>query len=286
MENQNNSLYDDINIYEEQSNINIEFIYSLSYLNYKKKIFASCIKENFKLIASLFDDDICDILINIFILKKKNKISEKQFIVFKLIFDYAEKINNTIFLDSENFLFLLIDFYKLKNLCMDIDTFFENYIFKDLINYKMITDKILVIYKKLCDEILLFKIYDELNKTNDPIVIKNKIIYLARKISFDLFMFYNSHNIYKKILSSFLYIDNFYIEHEFVNNMAQTINENKNLLNIFEMNKIYFIKEYDKSTKKYLDIYFNDIELYVKFKINKIAIIDKFIENITYIFNI
>lgn len=284
--NQNNSLYDNLNIYDEQNNIDIEFIYNLSYLNYKKNIFTSNINEDFKLIVSLFDNNICDILINIYILKKKNKITEKQFVVFKLIFDYAVKINNTIYMDIENFLLLLIDFYKLKNLCITIDTFFENYVFKDLIDYKILTNKIMLIYKKLSDKILLFKIYDELNNTNNPIIIKNKIVYLANKISFDLFMFYSSQNIFEIILSSFLYIENFYDNSEINNEIIQTIKENKNLLNIFEMHKIYFIKEYDKCIKKYFDIYFNDIELYIKFKIDNTDIINKFIENITYVENI
>lgn len=284
--NQNNSLYDNLNIYEEQDNIDIKFIYDISYLTYKKKIFTSIINENFKLIISLFDENICDILINICILKKKNKITEKEFIMFKVIFDYVEKINNIVYIDSENFFLLLMDFYKLKNLSVIIDIFFENYIFKDLINYKMLTNKIILIYNKLSEKILLLRIYDELNKTNNFNIIKNKIIYLAKKISFDLFMFYNSQNIFEIILDNFLYIENFHINGEFKNNSFQIINENKNLLNIFETHKIHFMKEYDKSTKKYFDIYSNDIELYIKFKINNTNIINKFIENITYIKNI
>lgn len=284
--NQNNSLYDNLNIYEEQDNIDIKFIYDISYLTYKKKIFTSIINENFKLIISLFDENICDVLINICILKKKNKITEKEFIMFKVIFDYAEKINNLVYIDSENFFLLLMDFYKLKNLSVIIDIFFENYIFKDLINYKMLTNKIILIYNKLSEKILLLRIYDELNKTDNFNIIKNKIIYLAKKISFDLFMFYNSQNIFEIILDNFLYIENFYINGELKNNSFQIINENKNLLNIFETHKIHFMKEYDKSTKKYFDIYSNDIELYIKFKINNTNIINKFIENITYIENI
>jgi len=291
--NHNNLIYNDYNIYNEQNNIHIEYIYNISYLNYKKNIFTSSINEDYKLILSLFDENICDILTNIFILKKKNKITEKQFVAFKLIFDYAVKISNIVFIDTENFLPLLIDFYKLKNSCVIINIFFEDYIFKDLIDYKMLVDKILLIYKKLSDRILLFKICDELNKTNSSIIIKNKIVYLAKKISFDLFMFCSSQNIYDIILSGFLYIENLYINietkndeiknNEIQNNKIQIIKENKNLLNVFEMHKIYFIKEYDKNAKKYFNIYINDIELYIKFKINKTDIIDKFISNIKYV---
>ena len=281
--NYNNLTYYDLNVYDEQNNIDIEYIYDISYLNYKKNIFTSSINEDYKLILSLFDDNICDILTNIYILKKKNKITEKQFVVFKLIFDYAVKISNIVYMDMENFLPLLIDFYKLKNSCVIINIFFEDYIFKDLVDYKILTNKILLIYKKLSDRILLFKVCDELNETNNSIIIKNKIIYLAKKISFDLFMFCSSQNIFDIILSGFLYVENLYINNEIKNNEIQIIKKNRNLLNIFETHKIYFIKEYNKNAKKYFDIYFNDIELYIKFKINKTDIIDKFISNIKYV---
>lgn len=286
--NHDNLTYDYLNVYDEQNNINIEYIYDISYLNYKKNIFTSNINEDYKLIIGLFDENICDILTNIYILKKKKKITEKQFIMFKLIFDYAVKISNTVHMDMENFLPLLIDFYKLKNSCVIINVFFEDYMFKDLVDYKMLTNKISLIYKKLSDRILIFKIYDELNKTNNSTIIKNKIIYLAKKISFDLFMFCSSQNIFDIILSGFLYIENLYLDiktknNEIKNNEIQIIKENRNLLNIFETHKTYFIKEYDKNAKKYFDIYFNDVELYIKFKINKTDIIDKFISNIKYV---
>lgn len=296
--NHDNLTYDYLNVYDEQNNIDIEYIYDISYLNYKKNIFTSSINEDYKLIIGLFDENICDILTNIYILKKKKKITEKQFIMFKLIFDYAVKISNTVHIDMENFLPLLIDFYKLKNSCVIINIFFEDYMFKDLVDYKMLTNKISLIYKKLSDRILIFKICDELNEINNSTIIKNKIIYLAKKISFDLFMFCSSQNIFDIILSGFIYVENLYLNiktknnetknnktknNEIINNEIQIIKENRNLLNIFETYKTYFIKEYDKNAKKYFDIYFNDVELYIKFKINKTDIIDKFISDIKYV---
>ena len=281
--NQNNTIYDNLNIYDEQNNITIGVIYNTSYLTYKKKMFITNINDDFNLIVSLFDENICDILINIYILKKKNKIFEKQFKMFKLIFEYIEKINNINYIDQENFLILLIDLYKLKNICDLINIFFKNYIFKELINYKTLTDKIISIYEKLSKKIFIFRIFDELSINDNTDTIKDKIIYFARKISFDLFMFYNSHNIFELILNCFTYINDLYIYLEFENDLYQIVNKNKNLLNIFEINKNFFIKEYNKSAKKYFDIYSNDIELYIKFKINKSNIIEKFIENIEYI---
>lgn len=277
------TIYDNLNIYEEQNSINIELIYYTSYLTHKKKMFISNMKDDFNLIISLFDVNICDILINIYILKKKNKINDKEFMVFKSIFDYVKKINDINYIDQEIFLLLLIDLYKLNNLCIVIDLFFKDYIFKELINYKRLINKIRTIYNKLNEKIFIFKIFDELNETVEPNIIKNKIIYLAKKISFDLFIFYNSHNVFEIFLNCIIDIDNFYVNLNFEKNLHHTFNKNKNLLNSLKMNKGHFIKEYDKSVKKYQSVYFNDIELYVKFKINKSKIIDDFIKNILYI---
>lgn len=284
--NLDHTMYDNFNIYEEQSNINIRLIYNISYLTYKKKMFISNMNDDFNLIVSLFDENICDILINICILKKKNKIFEKQFVVFKLIFDYIEKINNTKYIDPENFLLLLIDFYKLNNICDIINRFFKNFIFKDLINYKTLTDSITLIYDKLSKKIFLFRIFNELNNIEDPNIIKEKIICLAKKISFDLFMFYSSYDIFDIIFNCLKSINDYHIDIKYVNDSHSIINKNKNLLNIFEINKIFFIKEYNKSALKYNNIYSNDIELYIKFKINKSNILDDFIKNIKYIENI
>lgn len=281
--NQNNSLYDNLNIYEEQQNISIEFIYDISYLSYKKKIFSLNINYAFKLIISLFDENICDILMNIYILKKKNKITEKQFILFKFIFDFIEKINKIDFIDQENFFLLITDFYKLNNLCIHIEIFFENYIFKELIDYKKLIDKFYSIFNKLNSYISLFKIFNELENLSQIEqfdLIKEKIIYLANKMSFDLFMFYNAGNIYDILLDCFTNFNDLTQSEEQNKNQ---INKNDKLYNIFESNKNIFINEYNKNKKKCIDIYSNDIELYIKFKIDKSDLIDKFIKNIAYI---
>lgn len=281
--NQNNSIYDNLNIYEEQQNISIEFIYDISYLSYKKKIFSLNINNAFKLIISLFDENICDILMNIYILKKKNKITEKQFILFKFIFDFIEKINKIYFIDQENFFLLITDFYKLNNLCICVEIFFENYIFKELIDYKKLIDKFNSIFNKLNSYISLFKIFNELENLSQIEqfdLIKKKIIYLANKLSFDLFMFYNATNIYDILLNCFTNFNDLTQNNE--QNKNQIIKNNK-LYNIFESNKNIFIDKYDKNKKKCIDIYSNDIELYIKFKIDKSDLIDKFIKNIAYI---
>lgn len=291
--NKDNSLYDNLNIYEKQNDINIEIIYNTSYIIYKKKIFSLAIKNNFDLITNLFDENICDILINIYILKKKNKISDKQFIIFKIIFEFAEKLNNINFIDQENFILILVDLYKLNNICIFIENFFDKYLFKELIDYKIFIDKINYIFLEIKKDNFLFTIFDEIYenyKLNNYDIsntnIKNLILKLAKKLSFDLFMFYDSEDVFNILISSFNIFDllNFELNPTDINNLhSELINKNKNILNILKSNKKTFLKEYSINSNKYFDIYSNDIELYIKFKINKNLLVEELIKNIIYI---
>jgi hypothetical protein len=278
----NSNLYDNLNIYDEQNNIKINFVYYTSYLCYKKKIFLN-INEDFKSILNLFNNDLCEILINIYILKKKNKISDKHFNNLNFIFNYIEKLDTISFIDQENFFTIIIDFYIINVICDWINIFFENYMFKELIDYKMLIENISRIYLTLNKKILLFRIFDEIfDVINDNDLVKQKILYLAQKISFDLFMFYDSKKIYDLITNIFIYLNDL-LSDKINKDLSKIINKNNTLLSVFEKNKNVFINEYNKNKKLFTDIYTNDIELYVKFKINKNPTITNFIKNIKYI---
>ena len=277
----NNSIYNNINMFEEQNKININLLYYTSYLSYKKKIFLN-INEDFKLILNLFNDELCEILMNIYILKKKNKILDKHFSKLNYIFNYIEKLDTIYFMDQENFFTILNDFYIINVICVWIDVFFESYLFRELIDYKMLIKNITKIYLTLNRKLLLFKIFDEIIKTDDNDLIKQKIIYLAQKLSFDLFMFYDSKKIYQMITNIFILIKNLLLN-ETNEEFTKIIDRNNILLNVFEKNKHIFINEYNKNKKIFTEIYLNGIELYVKFKINKNPIISNFIKNIKYI---
>jgi hypothetical protein len=287
-----NSIYNNLKIYDEQNNIYVKFVYDISYLNYKKKIFCK-INPDFNLILNLFDENICDILTNIYILKKKNKINTIYFNIIEYLFNYIKKLNEIIFIDQENFFNIILNFYKINILSYWIHSFFDKYIFKELIEYKVLINKINNLYNDLSKKILIFKIFDELTKINDEKLIKQKIIYLAQKISFDLFMFYDSKKIYGEIKSCFIYLNEIMLvdnDNNILNFLKEydldIIKKNNKLLEIFEKNENLFIKEYDNYISSYIDIYSNEIELYIKFKVTKSEIINKFINNISYIDNI
>jgi hypothetical protein len=287
--NDNNSRYDNFKIYNKQNNICINLIYDISYLTYKKKIFLK-INDDYNLIINIFDENICDILINIYILKKKNKIHKKYFNIIEYLFEYIKKLNEINFLDQENFLYIILGFYKINILCVWISSFFDKYIFKELIDYKTLIDKVNNLYINLSKKILIFSVFDELYKIDEHELIIHKINYLTQKISFDLFMFYDSTEIFNEIINCFIYLNEIISSDNetllyFQKHNPDIIIKNNKLLEIFIKYKSYFIKEYDKNIANYIDIYSNDIELYIKFKVIKSESINKFIKNIIYIDN-
>lgn len=276
-----NSVYDKLNIYDIQDTIMINFIYDVSYLNYKKKIFETNIKIIYNLISNFVDTNIFDILINIHILKKKNKLSIEQFSMLNEIYLFVEKINKIVFIDQENIFLILIDFYKINNLCSEINAFFENYIFKELVDYKMLINKIKETYFELKNKSELFEMLEIFSETgsieyldekNNNEDMKKIISKFVEKISFDLFMFYNSKSVFNILQSSFT-------------KSGDTKYNDKNKIesNLLEINKTYFIQEYSKFSKKYIEIYSNDIELYIKFKVKKNELITKLVESLEYI---
>lgn len=290
--NDNGSLYDNLNMYIQQENIYIKYIYYTNYLTHKKKIFPS-ISNNYNLILGLFDDVVCEILINIYILKKKNKISEKHFEIFKYMFDYVNKLNDTNYIDQENFFVILIDFYKINILSVWVGLFFSNHMFRELIDYQLLINKINDLYLIL-EKNTIFGLFNDLNvNVGDENYLKEKIIQLAQKLSFDLFIFYDSERIFNEITGSFVFFntimsidDNYNLTNMIDENLSLIVKKNNLLYGVFEKNKSLFVKEYNKNKIKCDEIYSNDIELFVKFKINKSPIINKFIKNITYIDNI
>ena len=287
---EDNSLYKNLKIYDEQNNIYIKFVYEINYFDYKKKIFDK-INQDYNLILNLFDEKICDILINIYILKKKNKISNKHFNNIEFLFTFIKKLNDTKYIDQENFLIIILNFYKINSLCLWLVSFFEEYIFKDLIDYKVLIEQVNTLFKNLSDKVLIFKVFEELNEINDENLIEEKIIYFAQKISFDLFMFYDSQKIFDEIINCFTYLDELICIDDkslsfFKKHYSDIILKNKNLFNIFDKNKNIFIKEYDKNVLNNISIYSNEIELYIKFKVKNSENINEFIKNISYVDNV
>jgi len=289
-ENEDNSLYNNLKIYDEQNNIYINLIYDISYLNYKKKIFSQ-MNYDYNLILDIFDENICDILINIYILKKKNKIQNKYFVIIEHLFTYVKKLNEITYLDQENFLIIILDFYKINILSLWIGSFFDKFLFKELIDYKTLINKITNVFDNLSKKILIFYIFEELAKIDDEKLIIKKIIYLTQKISLDLFMFYDSTKIFNEIIKCLTYLNEIISDNNdiiiFLNNYyPNLIITNNKLLETFKKYKKHFIEEYDKNISNHIDIYSNEIELQVKFKVKKSEIIDNFLKNLIYIDNI
>jgi hypothetical protein len=196
-----NNMYNQINL----SNINL--IYNIDYLTYKKKLI-NLIVIDLELIFNSFNEEINDILINIYILKKKYKISNDNFLIFKIIYDLIFMLNKIIFIDQEEYLLILLYIYKINILTKKINIFFNNFIFKELIDYKLLITTINNLFEKLCKNNIILNIFCSIINLKDEKLIKNNIIILSKILSIDYFMYYNSRNIYNKIMNNILDLTN------------------------------------------------------------------------------
>lgn len=269
----NSSLYttDDI-----LTNTNvIKIYYHNDYLVYKKNNVIN-IFNSIKIIYKLFDEEFNKNLIKIFILKKKNKLSENDFLPLRQIYDLIYLLNELKYVDQYEIMEIFILLYKIYMSVPYLESFFENYILRELINYKYITENIKNIsYQLSNDNILmnfLFKI-KTIHQMNDD-EIKLLLADFVRKISFDFFMYYSAEHFYYKMINSVLQILNI------VNNDNLTI-EIINFVDIFKNYKTTIIKEYEHYHKKYTEIYFvKETDLKVKFKFVGCDILEKIINEL------
>lgn len=256
----------------------INHIYT-DYTIYKKKLIKNII-EDINLFNDFFNDDINEILINIKILKKKNKIDEVDYQLFEPIYEFVFMLEKIKKIDQEDFLLLTVIFFKINILVTRIQLFFNNFIFKDLINYELLIEKIINLNKILVDRNYFLKKFYELTNTNKEEDLKKKLSEIAHILATDFFMYYNSENIFNKIINCIL-----------IKNPHQIVFQNKKnfkrFLKKLIKNKEVFLNEYDKRIKIYKEIYGNlDLESKIKCILKKNHSISKFIEDLNYIKNI
>lgn len=268
------------NLFEKTYFSNISLIYYIDYLTYKKELIKN-ITNDIELIINFFNEEISDIIIKILILKKKNKISNNDYKIFESIFELINIINNMDFFDQEDFLSILLILFKIKILTEKIDIFFNSFQYSDLINIKIFTDGINELFNKICKNNIFLKTLLIIVSTSNEKIIISEIKNLARYVSFDYFMYYNSTNFYDKILNCTEKIT------KILNYKSENGLEKYLFHKILKNNKNIFIDEYNYYFNKYLEIYSNyEFELKIKFKLKKKQNIIKLSENLGYITNI
>ena len=266
--------YDSLEMTKNINLIDINLIYDIDYLYYKKKLIKFIIND-IELIYNFFNEEIRDILINIYILKKNNKILEDQFKIFQPIYDLLYLLNKLNYIDQDDFLLIIINLFKIKMISERINVFFENFIFKELINYNLLIKSIINLYDEISKKNILYITINKIINTQNKEIIIYELKNLAKNLCIDFFMYYNSQNFFNKIINNILITD------EIINNK-----EYLNLINIFKVYKDLFINEYELHRIKYLEVYsIDEFELKIKFKLKK-KNIDNLVENLNIIRNI
>lgn len=273
---------------EEVNLLNIDLIYFMDYLSYKKKIIKFIINE-IELLTNIFDEEISDIFINIFILKKKNKISESDYKIIEPIYNLIYMLDEISYVDQEDLLNIILNLYKINILVKKISIFFENYVLNDLVNFNLFKNKINELVEKISKTnlviIVLENFFNTDNINSNEINIINQLKNLAKHLSIDFFMYYNSDNIYNKIMNNLLQLDGLIKNDKNDKNDKNKLYKQYNiLLIIFKNYKQIFTNEYDRYRIKYLEIYStNEFDLKIKFKIKKNEKINKLVKNLNFI---
>ncbi len=268
------------NISKKTNEANINLIYEINYLVYKKKLVKN-MTDDINMIINFFTEDISDIIINILILKKKNKVTEDDLNISIPIYNVIEILNNIDFFDQEDFLILIINFFGIYTLCDDINIFSENFKFKDIVNILLFTSKVNELFVILSKRNGLLKMLDLITKSN---INNNELNFILKGISIDYFMYYSANNIYNKILNTFIRIFKNILVHD---TTKHKFPYEKFLIN-FKNYKDIFSQEYNHHYEKHTNIYSeHEIELKIKFKLKKNKeYVNKLVENLNFIKNI
>ena len=274
-------------LFEKTYSSNISLIYYIDYLTYKKELIKNMLHD-IDLIINFFSEEINDIIIKILILKKKNKIDKNQYKIFESIFELINLINLLDFFDQYDFLNILLILFRIKISIEKINIFFNSFKFSDLVDIKIFTNGFNELYNKISKNNIFLKTLLIIVSTSNENIILCEIKNLAKEISFDFFMYYNSINLYDKILESVERINTF--DEKIENLHIDQAEKKKSVRNVYykllKNNKSAFINEYDYYFNKHLEIYSNhEFELKIKFKFKKKQNIIKLFENLTFISN-
>jgi hypothetical protein len=248
----------------------------MDYAVYKKKLIKNIIYD-INLFNELFDNETADILINILILKKKNKINNIDFNLFEPVYKFIDMLEKIERVDQEDYLPLIIGFFKISLLVARMKKFFDNFIFKDLINFDLFVVKINNLNKIIIERNYFIKIFNELTSTDNDDDFKEKISGIAHILSMDFFMYHNSEAIFNKVINNIL------IEKPNLITFGNKQNFEK-FIKKFIKHKEVFLIEYNKQIKIYKEVYMNlDLESKIKGVLKKNENISKLVEDLNYI---
>jgi len=266
----NNTIYE-IKEIESQFKSTISISCDIEYNNYKNKLLKEMIKQ-INYIYNIFDEELNDNLIKLYILIKKNKLENNLSNLINIIYEFVEYIKNIKYITPIIFLELILLLIKTNISMSKIYELFINTKYKDLVDIKIINIKFDKLISELCNNNLLINNLYKLRKSKieNKEEIKNMIKELVYSLS-DFYIYYKSNDII-----------------ELLNMKLKIINYDNNITNNISKFKKKFINEYDKKYIKFMDLY-SDIssETLLKYKyINKNKNFNELIKDIESLNNI
>jgi hypothetical protein len=226
----------------------------MDYNTYKNKI-KNFIFEHFKLILEIFDENFNDNLVKLYILHKKNLLENYHIEFATLIIDFCNYLNSLNYIDQQEYFIVTLKLFniflfsfKIKKNSINSSTSDNNSInfnkvqlignkYIKLINIELLTKNIFKCIELISKNNIIIEIF-LLFINNKNKYYKKNILLLSEKLSFDLFMYWSSNDLYKIITNN------------------TNITKNKLILSLKKY-KNDFINSYERNTntlkKLYLD---------------------------------
>ena len=243
--------------------------FEMEYGNYKKRL----VKEIFLQldeIFKIFDEELNENMVKVYILILKNKIPDIILNELLVFYEFLSDLKNLEYIDQFEFIGIIIDLLKIKKSLEKINGFLrskQNLGVFSLINWNLITDKFDKIINIIGNNNIIFKNFILIDSFDINLIkvhhedIKILIRKLADSLAFDFFMYYSSSKIFKYLYNK-MFVDSKNIS-----------SQSNNCVVLIIKYKKYFIEQYKIKHELFCEIYYDikiaNISKYKYIKKNK-----------------
>ncbi len=227
--------------------------YEMEYGNYKKRL----VKEIFSQldeIFKIFDEELNENIVKVYILILKNKIPDIILNELLVFYEFLSDLKNLEYIDQFEFIGIIIDLLKIKKSLEKINEFLkskQNPGVFSLINWNLITDKFDKIINVIGNNNIILKTFLLIDSYDINLIkihhedIKLLVRKLADSLAFDFFMYYSSSKIFKYLYNK-MFVD-----------LKNISSQSNNCVVLIIKYKKYFIEQYKIKHELFCEIYYD-----------------------------
>jgi hypothetical protein len=229
--------------------------YEMEYGNYKKRL----VKEIFSQldeIFKIFDEELNENIVKVYILILKNKIPDIILNELLVFYEFLSDLKNLEYIDQFEFIGIIIDLLKIKKSLEKISEFLrtkqnQNLGVFSLINWNIITDKFDKIINVIGNNNIILKTFLLIDSYDINLIkihhedIKLLVRKLADSLAFDFFMYYSSSKIFKYLYNK-MFVD-----------LKNISSQSNNCVVLIIKYKKYFIEQYKIKHELFSEIYYD-----------------------------